>query len=266
MSTSPLSPEQLSSGLPDRVFAIITTQYGPVVADWAARGAGAFRRQLLDVGGLPHRFITDQYAGALGYAQPEVATLGDVLDVLHVSFDLADNIADRDADLDQGHSYLSECAGVPLGVLTYLPAILASRATDLIYERFSGAKFAPRSAVARLSSAIGAMVRGQAEPSGAPARIELLSGEQGLLLCLPFWLLPEGAPGLPCTVQAFERWAYEFGRTWELGQVYRGARSVASHGAWMTAIRRAREHWPSFGPFGIDGPLGQHAVFPTCLC
>lgn len=212
----------------------------------------------------PHRFLTDRFAGALGYSENETSALGDVLDVLQVSFDLADNLADRESDRVAGRNYLAPCEDVPLAVLSYLPAVLSASAIDLIYTTFCAERFTPQAAVAKLGTVIGQMVLGQAEPDGSPRRVDLLSGKQGLLLCLPFWLR-DGSPDLPCPTPCFEQWAYQFGCTWELNQVVRDGGANHGQAAWTNAMLETRLSWPRFGPFGPGGALQARALFPECV-
>jgi hypothetical protein len=246
------------------VDRIVGARYGAEVGRWAGLAGQCFSQQLVDNAAQPHRFMTDRFAGALGYSEAESDALGEVLDTLQVSFDLADNLADREADRARGCNYLGACENVPLAVLTYLPAVLAASAIDLVYTAFRSEKFTPAAAVAKLGKVIGEMVRGQAEPSGSPRRVDLLSGKQGLLLCLPFWLR-EGATDLPCPTLYFEQWAYQFGCTWELNQVHRDGGSPESRAAWTNAMLETRLSWPRFGPFGPGGPLQAQALFPACV-
>jgi hypothetical protein len=252
-------------GLPARVAALVGGSHGDEVGSWAGLAAEAFRAQLADNGALPHRFVTDLYAGSLGFDPREIRAIGDALDVLQVSFDLADNVADRELDARLGRSYTKSCDGVPLAVLTYLPAVLASRGISIVYEHFKDDRFNATCAVAKASAAIGAMLRGQAEPPDSARRVDLLSGRQGLLLCLPFWLLVDRSL-LPCPLADFEAWAYQFGSTWELNQVHLAEKTEASREAWHEAVLNARLSWPSFGPFAAGGPLAPRAAMPGCLC
>jgi hypothetical protein len=259
------SPEGVLEGLPARVASLVGKAYGDEVGAWAGRAAESFRAQLADNGALPHRFVTDLYAPSLAFEASEVGAIGDALDVLQVSFDLADNVADRELDVSLGRSYMRSCEDVPLAVLTYLPAVLASRGIAILHEHFRGDRFNATFALAKTSAAVGAMLRGQAEPPGSPLRVELLSGRQGLLLCLPLWLLVDRRE-LPCSVSDFEAWAYQFGCTWELNQVHVAEKTETSGAAWREAVASARLSWPSFGPFAADGPLAPRAALPGCLC
>src|SRR5262245_3586441 len=140
----------LAAELPARIDRIIGARYGTSVTEWAVVAATALKDQLTDNSGLPHRYITDHLALELGFEPREVEVIGDMLDVLQVSFDCADNIADREDDLLAGRSYAAAYESVPLAVLTYLPAILASHAVDLLYRNFSRPGFAPAYAGQRL--------------------------------------------------------------------------------------------------------------------
>ena len=258
-------PDGVLEGLPRRVGALVGDSYGAEVGSWAARAAESFRAQLADLGALPHRFMTDLYAPCLGFDAREVAAIGDVLDLLQVSFDLADNLADRERDAALGRSYMKPCEDLPLAVLTYLPAVLACRSLAVLYEHFREARFNASLAAVKTAAAVGAMVRGQAEPDHSPLRVDLVSGRQGLLLCLPFWLFSDRKE-LPCSVSDFEDWAFRFGATWELNQVYVDEKTEASRSAWHDAVVSARLSWPSFGPFAADGPLAARATLPGCVC
>lgn len=247
-----------------RVERVVGKRYGFEVGGWAGLAAQCLSQQLLENGAQPHRYLTDQFCPALGFSPEETACLGDALDVLQVSFDLADNLADRELDEARGRSYLGPCEGVPLAVLTYLPAVLAGTAIDLLYSTFHAERFTAARAVAKLNQVIGEMVRGQAEPSGSARRVDLLSGKQGLLLCLPFWLR-EGSSDLPCAAASFEEWAFQFGCTWELNQLRRDDGDSKSRAQFGAAVIETRLSWPRFGPFAPGGPLQARALFPGCI-
>lgn len=259
------SPDAVLEGLPRRIATLVGDAYGSEVGAWAGRAAESFRAQLAEAGARPHRFVTDLYAPSLGFEAGEIAAIGDALDLLQVSFDLADNVADRELDAALGRSYLRACEDVPLAVLTYLPAVLAARSTAVLYEHFRSERFNVSRAVSKTAAAVGAMVRGQGEPSDSPLRVDLVSGRQGLLLCLPFWLSSERS-ALPCPLADFEDWAYRFGSTWELNQVQLADKTEASRAAYSEAVLNARLAWPSFGPFAPGGPLSPRATMPGCLC
>jgi hypothetical protein len=264
-TSSPNIFHEVLEGLPQRVGSQVGNAYGEAVGAWAGRAAESFRAQLADASALPHRFITDHYSRELGFDAREIDALGNALDLLQVSFDLADNLADRELDAALGRSYLASCDDIPFASLLCLPAVLSNCAIAILYEHFPSDRFNPGVAVSKASLAIGAMVRGQGEPANSAQRIELVSGRQGLLLCLPFWLASDPS-SLPCTVSDFEAWAYLFGCTWELHQVHLEENTESSRTAWHRAVAEARLAWPSFGPFAAGGPLAPQATMSGCLC
>lgn len=229
------------------------------------RAAFALQDQLADVGALPHRTVIEVAAVALGLERRRRAVLGGAMDLLQVAIDLADNLADRAADVVAGRRYLRHYRGIPEATLLCLPALLTGTAVQFVHEEFPEPAFASASAGRRLLRVLGDMAVGQGAASGSARKVALVSGRQGLLLCLPFWLVARRRPWRT-RLRTLEAWAYRFGRTWELREVDAEERSAASRQTLARALAEARRAWPRFSPFRPGEALSPALLGPQRVC
>jgi len=171
-----------------------------------------------------------------------------VLELLQVAIDLEDNLVDWDIDrlaqLPEHKRYDS-----PRDALHPVPALLVAIAIAEL------ARLGPSGphACALLCRVLDAMTAGQAAPEESAERVALASGEQGLLLCLPVWLMVHD-PAIAAATRSVEDWARAFGATWELRE-----RSDAY--ALQRAASRARFLWPELPPF-LEPPLRAGDLLP----
>jgi hypothetical protein len=172
----------LSGYLPARVVA------------WSGRAARVLEDQLRASHAVAHREIVVPMAQAVGMRPLRQAALGDILDLLQTAIDLADNLADREEDAAAGKAEAKSYPGVPGAALLCLPALLVGTAEQILYEEFRRPRYRPDYASGRLLETLGQMTVGQGLPTGDRRHLDLVSGQQGVLLCLPFWLVSHRPP------------------------------------------------------------------------
>lgn len=213
-------------------------------------------------GGVTHRALVEPIARAVGLDDAHVDRCGAVLDAAQVMVDLVDNLTDLPKDLARGVSPLSACADVPTAALFCMPSVIAGCLMSGIH-RFFPAPLRGAAAAARATTVFGRMVVGQAADDESDARVDLASGMQGLLCCLPLWLVFDDSPAHRARLVAIERWAFAYGRTWELREA--AAEAPASSSAalrYRAACAAAREAWPSMRPFAEGDELSARALLP----
>lgn len=199
-------------------------------------------------GGLTHRALVEPIARAAGLDDGAVERCGAILDATQVLIDLADNLADVAEDRARGRAPL-DSAGVPEASLHCLPAALACAVMNAIHEGFPP-PLRGAAAARRTLAVLGRMIAGQAAPAGSDARVDLASGMQGLLACLPLWLTHRDTPAEGERLAAIERWAFAFGRTWELRQIVaESPASLPARARLRAACDEARAAWPAVSPF-----------------
>lgn len=250
------------SSLPERVRALAEQRLRSPVAAWMHSAALAFGDQLAENDAPAHRDVLLPIADWLGFAAQQRDAMGDSLDLLQVAFDYADNLVDAEADAARGRAYQQRYAEIPREVGPCLPALLCSLALERLSAAFGmGATYA----IERVVSVLADMARGQGtlDPT---LQIELISGKQALLLCLPLWLAPDHHELTPAIRKAIEEWATLWGNTWQLQQEYAELGSAASHFALRQAVARAQEGWPGVGPFRDGERLARNTCLPGPIC
>jgi len=238
---------------------------GPIVA-WASHVAAGFEQQLRDSDAFPHRTVTEAIACSLRIPHGKRQLLGGALDLLQTAFDLADNIADREQDVGAGRNYAAHYGGIPEAALVCMPALLTTSAMQILHETFPEPSYAPRFAGQRLLRVLGDMVAGQGASGESRRRVALVSGKQGLLLCLPFWLVTGSGARAKKRLAILENWAFRFGCTWEYRQAHLDRPTLARKRALERALASARRAWPSFSPFLAGEPLASDVLVPSAVC
>ena len=252
--------------LPGRVRLLLKGRLpGPTVV-WASRAAAGFEQQLHDSEAFPHRTVTEAIARSLRIPRGKRQVLGGALDLLQTAFDLADNIADREQDVRAGRSYAAHYGGIPTAALVCMPALLTSSVVQILHEAFPEPSYAPRFAGQRLIRVLGDMVAGQGTSGEGRRRVALVSGKQGLLLCLPYWLVATSGARTKKRLAILENWAFRFGCTWEYRQVHLDRPTLARERALGRALASARRAWPSFSPFLAGEPLAPDVLVPSAGC
>jgi hypothetical protein len=252
--------------LPGRVRLLLKGRLpGPTVV-WASRAAAGFEQQLRDSDAFPHRTVTEAIARSLRIPRGKREILGGALDLLQTAFDLADNIADREQDVGAGRNYTAHYGRIPEAALVCMPALLTSSAVQILHEAFPKPSYAPRFAGQRLIRVLGDMVAGQGTSGASRRRVALVSGKQGLLLCLPFWLVAARGPRGKKRLAIVENWAFRFGCTWEYRQAHLDRPTVARKRALELALASVQRAWPSFSPFLAGEPLASDVLVPSAVC
>ena len=254
-----------SPSLPGRLAASLGGRLPRPAIAWARQAAKAFAEQLDECQAQPHRMVVEALAQALTFSPAQRQVLGTTLDLLQISFDLADNVADWHEDIDQQRRYTRHYRGIPAAALVCLPTLLTGTALAILHESFPAKAFSATLAERRLLHTLGSMVVGQGTPPGA-RHVALVSGCQGLLLCLPVWLVAGRDPRWRRRLAALESWAYRFGLTWEYRQAHAERPTPASAKALDRALRAARRSWPRFSPFLPGQALAQEALVSPSLC
>ena len=250
--------------LPTRVRAALSGRLHSRVAVWSGRVAQVLANQLQASHAVPHRELALRMARAVGMGQSQQTALGDIVDLLQTAIDLADNLADREEDVAAGRAQARSYPGVPSAALYCLPALLVGTAAAILYETFGRPKYQVDRAWGRLLETLGQMTVGQGLPTGHRRHLDLVSGQQGVLLCLPFWLVSHRPPW-DRRLRVIERWAFLYGRTWEYHQrLLESGTSLAARD-FDRAVARARAAWPEFEPFGTED-LSARALIPAGLC
>lgn len=154
------------------------------------------------------------------------------LDWLQLAIDIADNVVD-DPGTAEGYP------GDLVPTISCLPALLLGEVvlelTTLPHGRY---------AAERLLRVMATMASGQSQ-LGAD-KLKATAGEQGLLLCLPLWLM--GSERQP-EFAAVEKWARTLGRAWELWQQASEEDSQRSRERAFSATLELTHAWPRQTPF-----------------
>jgi hypothetical protein len=255
-----------SRSLSKRV-AHIAKPYLPLrVQQWCGRAATVLEGQLRDNAALPHSALVVPAARALGLRQALAETLGAVLDLLQTAIDVADNVADRAEDAATRAPMEVRYALIPPAALTCLPSLLVGVAVAKLHDAFDEKRFRTSYCCRRALGILGNMATGQGIHKRHARHRELVSGEQGLLLCLPFWLVSRPGPGWRRQLSQVEAWAYRFGLSWELRQEHLQLATSAAASAYRAGVEAARRCWPTFGPFVDGGPLSARNLVGRGLC
>lgn len=201
---------------------------------------------------------------ALGFGVPRATAsrAATLLDALQPLVDLADNLADEPLDLARGITLESRYPDVPRDALYSLPALMMACVTASLYEDFPSPEHRPREAAARLLDVLARMTEGQGQPLSHPERVDNISSRQATLLCLPLWLHAPLALDDPRLARA-ERWAFAYGRLWQLHQdVVDAPGDPKPRARFDGALAEAREAWPDFEPFARGGSLSREQLLP----
>jgi hypothetical protein len=250
-----------------RIGPTLERRLPPRLIPWVRRLADSLDRQLRASGAVPHRALAAPIARWAGFSRAGVDTLGAVLDLVQLAIDVADNVADLEQDRRDGRAHVDAYDRIPRAAAVCVPALLVGVALCRLGECFPAPAYRPLYGCRRLLEVLGDMSVGQGEGSQGAARVDLVSGRQGLLLCLPCWLRGPGAGHVTRRRTArLEAWAFAFGRTWEHHQRYLEERSAAAYAGYRSAAAAAAGAWPDFGPFTGRGPLRRVALIPTGLC
>jgi hypothetical protein len=217
----------------------------PPVPSWCREAAGALERQLNGRRARAHSALLVPLARAIGLPRP--ATVGVVLDLLQTAIDLADNLADVEEDRAAGRPPAYTTA--PREALVCLPSLLVGMAMSRLASAYGEASFRSSYATRRVLGVLATMVVGQALPKSHRRHDELVSGHQGLLLCLPFWLVSKRDPTWRRRLPRIERWAMAFGRTWEARERHGASPTRATSAAYRASVVAAHRSWPTFAPF-----------------
>lgn len=236
-------PAPLSALFTPGVRALFTRSVPPELLPYIAQVFTMTERK--QAGGVSHGLVVRRLAEGLGLPSDEARKMGIVLDAMQPGMDLADDLADLEQDRAEGRPHVAELEAMPIGLRTCLPTLMLGAVYAGIPVLFPR----PEATVVlqRLTEILGKMVRGQGRPARTAAHIDDVSGEQGRLMCLPIWLYP----GAPERDAAIERWAFAYGRLWQLRIDAREApRSPRARAALLEGLATARQAWPDFAPFG----------------
>lgn len=234
----------------------------PPLDGWVRAVMASTDATLSTRGGVTHRALVEPIARSVGLEEVSVDRCGAVLDAAQVMVDLVDNLTDLPKDLARGVSPLAACGGVPTAALFCMPSVLAGCLMSGIH-RFFPAPLRGAAAAARATTVFGRMVVGQAADDGSDARVDLASGMQGLLCCLPLWLVFDDSPSHRERLVATERWAFSYGRTWELREAAAEAPDDPSAARrYRDACEVARAAWPAMSPFAEGDELSARALLP----
>lgn len=259
MTTAP-SPDHLGFG--GQARALIEPYIDPAIAP-AVRAAFEELERSLERAGATWtvgRFAYD-LAVALGARASEASMIGGLLDVLQAAIDVSDNIADDPIDREAGLGLSARYPGIPLATLVCLPPIFFGCVFTEMVRAFPEPERRAFAAARRLSSVLAAMAAGQGLAEGHPERNALISGRQGLLLCLPVWL------GLCHCVndsmaELIERWAEAYGLLWQLAADVREKGTREESLRFEAAVEAARAVWPPFPPFDETGSFSARRLLP----
>ncbi len=217
-------------------------------------------------GAVTHRALVEPIAAACGLSPEQASACGDVLDALQIVIDLADNLTDVEIDRARGIDGLGRYAPVPTAALHCLPPLMMAAAVGSFPGLFP-APLRAQAAALRTTTVLGRMVLGQVAPEGSDARVDGASGQQGLLVCLPLWLTHDGSAAHDARLRSVERWAFLYGRTWQLYQEVLDHPGDSSRRQELHRGQLAtRAHWPTVSPFRSGDPLAQEAVLAGGLC
>lgn len=230
--------------------------------DWVRAAMTCTDATLVARGGVTHRCLVEPIARAVGLDDATADRCGAVLDAAQVMVDLVDNLTDAPQDRARGIEPLAALATVPREALFCLPSVLAGCVMSGIHRLFPP-PLRGGAAATRAITVFGRMVAGQVAPDGSDARVDLASGTQALLCCLPCWLVFDDSPSHRDRLVELERWAFAYGRTWELRELSEASPDdLAALARYRLARDRARSVWPRGTPFAEGDPLSVGALLP----
>jgi hypothetical protein len=208
---------------------------------------------------VSHGYLAWQLALGVGLPMSLASKAGTILDALQPLIDLTDNLADEALDRAQGRPLEARYPGVAREVLQCLPPLMMACVIAALHEDFAGSGCRPRDAAARLIRALGHMTLGQGQREDHPERVDNIAGHQGTLLCLALWLAPESARDAARDA-AIERWAFGYGRLWQLRQDVLDARDPHAPARFEDTREAVREAWPDFAPFTPGGAFAHETL------
>lgn len=206
---------------------------------------------------MPHSTVVLRFCRYLDWTPRKSASLSLVIDLLQLAIDVADHLYDDQlvsADDDEGVRAYSPSL---LPSLTCLPALLVGHATARLASDFENGAYA----AARTLEVLATMAAGQSLTGRE--KVEAVSGEQGLLLCLPLWISSNTFDD--DKRQRVETWARAFGRTWELMQQALEEDSPRLRARYRFGMRHLMAAWPREEPFLWGQPLGPDAFGPQTI-
>ena len=213
-------------------------------------------------GGTTHRALVEPIARAVGLDERTADRCGAILDAAQLMVDLVDNLTDATDDAARGLAPLAPCAAVPAAALFCMPGVLAGCMMGG-FQRFFPAPLRSVAAASRATTLFGRMVAGQAADAASDARVDLASGMQALLCCLPLWLVFDDSPAHRARLVEVEGWAFAYGRTWQLREDVAAAPDDAHTAArYRDGCARARAAWPRCAPFREGDVLAMRALVP----
>lgn len=250
-------------GLLQSVHSAFEGRVEGTLVDALNAAARATERQLADDGGHPLHALTDVICATLPFPPLQRRALAMIVDLVQVTIDLVDNLADAEEDRRCGRAFRAELDRIPQPLLQCLPSILSMRAVSLLYDGFPAETYAPSVAAGKLQIILCRMALGQGLTDGSKSKIDRISGEQGTLLCLPYWLAPNSLPD--ASLGAVEAWARLYGVTWEMRCQAEEARTPAAQIALAQSVIAARKAWPQLTPFREGEPLAWTRLLPPGL-
>jgi len=247
-------------------FALFTRALDPALVSMVQVAASVTDNSLRRAGAVTHRALVEPIAAACGLTPAQASACGDVLDAFQIVIDLADNLTDIEIDRARGIDGLGRYAPVPVPALHCLPPLMMAAAVGSFPGLFP-APLRAQAAALRTTTVLGRMVLGQMAPEGSEARVDGASGQQGLLVCLPLWLSHDGSAAHDARLRSVERWAFLYGRTWQLHQEVLDHPGDSSRQQELYRGQLAtRAHWPQVSPFRSGETLAQEAVLAGGLC
>ncbi len=243
--------------------ALIDARFGGTQAALSLHACvDATDAQMRHSGTTPHRILVTEVARSLGWKESSIAALARVMDCLQVCIDVADNLADWEADAARGRVHPAMERVAP-AVRPCLPAVWMGLAAAVFQQAVSLQGLSHgQEAWWRLQILMAEMAVGQGHQDPG-AHLQATSGRQGLLLLLPLWMDwgtddPRLAP--------VERWAEAYGRTWELHQQVLEAPGPDTRRAFDRAMLQVIPLWPDVPPFQAGQALEQQRLLPRGLC
>jgi hypothetical protein len=206
--------------------------------------------------------LSYRIAAGLGLPLSFASQAGTLLDALQPLVDLADNLADEAHDRARGIALESRYPGVPREVLYSLPPLMMACVVSALHEDFPPPRHRTHEASKRLLDVLSRMTEGQGQSLSHPDRVDNISSRQATLMCLPLWLHASVKLDDPRLARV-ERWAFTYGRLWQLHQdVTDVPEDRAPKDRFSAALDVAREVWPDFAPFTHGGALSVEALLP----
>lgn len=264
MSRGAVQPRAPLPPLDQRIAAALDRVAAPIDAAAAralAAVGGVLQSTLDGMRGLPHCVLADHIAAPRGLGAAAEQAIADTLDLVQVAIELADDLADWEADAAAGRPHVAVLEAIPASVRPALPAVATAAAFARLGALAAGET--PGLAVGRAQAQLAAVLAHMAAAQGLTddAHIAGTADEQGRLLGLALWLDPATPPAEQAAV---DTWARAYGRTWELAQ--RVTEGRVAPATLLRAQERCRRAWPTTAPFAPGGALSLDHLLPRALC